>query len=311
VARCQEQTVRVLDLFSGMGGFSLGFAQAGFNVSGIDLNDHCLATYERNIGHCEKLDLSSEIPPMRAEVVIAGPPCRPWSRLNISRRREEHPDRPLVHSFEEAILALKPLLFVLENVPLLEKDELFQSIVGKAGSIGYRCHWLPISYSDFGAPTKRTRLFLFGAHRLAVLRLVKILQGKRCDPQKVGDVLLPYRLLERGAFPDHEWANIRTMWNYRKKYEAGRYGWYRLDKNAPAPSFGNIQKTYVLHPDSWDSLAPRVLSVREAMAIMGFPDDFTFPSGVPMTAKYRMVADAVSPTFSEKCAEAIKEFLGL
>jgi DNA (cytosine-5)-methyltransferase 1 len=303
--------VRVLDLFSGMGGFSLGFARAGFKVSGRDSDEHCVATYRHNIGECQKLNLRREIPSTSAEILIAGPPCRPWSRLNISRRREEHPDRALVQSFEKAVLALEPLVFVLENVPLLEKDEFFQSIVHRTSRIGYRCHWLPISYSDFGAPTKRTRLFLFGARRLDVLRLVMILRSKRCDPQTVGDVLQRYGPLERLGCPDHEWANIRTMWNYREKYETSRYGWYRLDKNAPAPSFGNIQKTYVLHPDSWDSLPPRVLSVREAMAIMGFPDDFTFPPGVPMTAKYRMVADAVSPTFSEKCAEAIKEFLGL
>jgi site-specific DNA-cytosine methylase len=45
------------------------------------------------------------------------------------------------------------------------------------------------------------------------------------------------------------------------------------------------------------------------MAIMGFSDKFRFPEGMGMGVRYQMVADAVSPVFSEICARVMKELL--
>ena len=69
-----------------------------------------------------------------------------------------------------------------------------------------------------------------------------------------------------------------------------------------APSFGNVMKTYTLHPSR-----ERVVSVREVMSIMGFPWWFTFPYDMGHTKKYQMVADVVSPNFSLICAHYMKE----
>ena len=76
------------------------------------------------------------------------------------------------------------------------------------------------------------------------------------------------------------------------------------------PSFGNVQKTCTLHPLAGDNGFPlRVISVREAMAIMGFNNEFKFPEEITLTVKYQMIADVVSPVFSKKCANVIKELL--
>jgi DNA (cytosine-5)-methyltransferase 1 len=103
---------------------------------------------------------------------------------------------------------------------------------------------------------------------------------------------------------DHQWPNFTTIHKYEEYYKTNKFGWYKLKWNEPAPSFGNVMKTYTLHPDG-----ERVVSVREVMSIMGFPETFKFPKEMGHTNKYQMVADVVSPIFSEICADIIKEII--
>ncbi len=109
--------MRVLDLFSGMGGFSLGFAQEGFEVIGVDIDPHACRAYRANVGHCIRADLRREAVYHHADVVLAGPPCRPWSVLNQARRRSMHPDYPLPMAVIHHVAAIRPRVVVMENVP--------------------------------------------------------------------------------------------------------------------------------------------------------------------------------------------------
>lgn len=299
----------VVDVFSGMGGLSLGFKQAGFAVQGYDHNEHAVSTYRLNVGECKKLDLGAETPRISTDVLVGGPPCRPWSRLNVQRARREHPDRPLVGAFTAMVMRYTPPVFVLENVPLLEKDPVFEELTARARRLGYDVEATTIQYSDYGAALTRRRLFAFGSRRFSVRPFMEALEKHKRPAGKVGHVLARYRGVGHGAIADHEWPALRTIDRYSDKYQSGKFGWYVLDPDRPAPSFGHVQKTYTLHPDSGNGLGPRVISVREAMAILGFGMRFRFPKGVPMTAKYRMVADAVSPVFSRTLAHTLLGFL--
>ena len=132
-------------------------------------------------------------------------------------------------------------------------------------------------------------------------------------PINVYDAISKFEKYNEAQFPDHEWAHLKTIRKYRKYYKTGKYGWYKLNYYSPAPSFGNIMKTYTLHPkadifgtsDKW----LRVLSVREVMSIMGFPESFRFPKHMGHTIKYQMIADVISPKFSIACAKTISELL--
>jgi DNA (cytosine-5)-methyltransferase 1 len=135
------------------------------------------------------------------------------------------------------------------------------------------------------------------------------LEQARAAGRTVREAIGRFARLPEGAFPDHEWAHVKTIDRYADKYASGQYGWYRLAWDEPAPSFGHVAKTYTLHPGIDDHTPPRVLSVREVLAILGFDDSFIFPDSVPRTTKYRMAADAVSPQFSRALARAIKEAL--
>jgi site-specific DNA-cytosine methylase len=83
-----------------------------------------------------------------------------------------------------------------------------------------------------------------------------------------------------------------------------------LDYDTPAPSFGSVAKTYILHPEAGiGGYAERVLSVREVMAIMGFADSVRFPERTSRAKRYQMVANAVSPVASRAIAVVVKRLL--
>lgn len=297
-----------VDVFCGMGGFSVGFKAMGFAVSGIDLDAHAVRTYHSNLGDAERDDVRKQRS-LLADVIVGGPPCRPWSVLNLSRRGAAHPDYSLLEAFGELLTAARPLVFAMENVPGLRKDQAYDSFLTTMSGAGYTCEPRIVNYSTYGAASTRRRLVTLGVLRGSVLRLWERIEACAVDrPRTVGDAIHKYQERPGDGLLDHHWPALRTIAKYADKYASGQFGWYRLAMDRQAPSFGNIMKTYTLHPNGENGDA-RVLSPREAMAILGFEDAFVFPEGVPISAKYRMIADAVSPAFSLALATAVRETL--
>ncbi|MEM4972406.1 MAG: DNA cytosine methyltransferase [Candidatus Hadarchaeales archaeon] len=304
---------RILDLFCGMGGLGLGFARAGFKVVGVDIDAHACLTYEMNgVGEAVPADLLRERPDGYYDVVIGGPPCEPWSPLNLTRRGRRHTAHACLRAFYDAVLRIRPAAFVMENVPAIRRDPVFGDCINMASRAGYSVSCRVLRYSDYGASTARRRLFVVGITRGLGVTPEGVLEGMPRRPAgTVRDAIGDLRKMGPDRSIDHIWPRVRTVERYRSYYLSGKYGWYVLQWDQPAPSFGNVSKTYILHPDAFNGGETRPISVREALRIMGFPDDFRFPEGIGMGKKYEMIADSVSPTFSTVLAEALKRSLEL
>ncbi|MEM2234102.1 MAG: DNA cytosine methyltransferase [Nitrososphaerota archaeon] len=299
--------MRVADLFCGMGGLALGFSRLGCQVTGYDASPACVATFRHNgLGTAVVMDLLRGRPEGRFDIVVGGPPCQPWSPLNMLRRKANHPLYPAIFRMIEFIDELSPRAFVIENLPLILHDvEVMRKLDGLEK---YRIAKRVIRYSDYGAATSRRRAFILG-----VLRSEGVDPGEVFDeiprgrPATVRDAIWDLRGRGRDPAIHHVWPRIgaAAVGRYRSRYQSGRFAYYVLRWDRPAPSFGNVMKTYILHPDSLDGGETRPISVREAMRLMGFPDGFRFPPGVGMRDMYQMVADSVSPVFSEKLAKTL------
>jgi DNA (cytosine-5)-methyltransferase 1 len=304
--------LKVLDLFCGAGGLTSGFRKAGYSVTGIDISEYAGETYRINkFGDFRQVDLSLDTVDGDYDVVIGGPPCRPWSPINTRRRGQIHSDYNLVDVFFTHIERIRPLAFILENVPPLASDMKFVSWLAAMKALGYSLQRETVQYSEYGAATRRHRLIVFGWANGKADMFFKRLHRLREKPSTVRDVMWQLRDQEMGTVPDHVWPQLNTIEKYLRYYETGKYGWYVLDWDSPAPSFGNIMKTYILHPDARNGGPKRVISVREALLIMGFGMDFRFPQEAGTGIRYQMIADSVSPVFSLKIAKTLAEVLAL
>jgi DNA (cytosine-5)-methyltransferase 1 len=96
--------IRVLDLYCGMGGLSLGFTLAlRAGITGLDIDRWAVETYNLNLGRfgCKAAvqDVLKWEPEGDFDLVIGGPPCQPFSLANTKRRGEDHPLFPTFPRF--------------------------------------------------------------------------------------------------------------------------------------------------------------------------------------------------------------------
>ena len=129
-----------IDLFSGAGGMSLGFEQAGFDVvAALEADPAHAAAHRFNFPWCEVVQKNAAIvtgPEMQIaaakglsalgrekleaaeiDVVFGGPPCQGFS---VGGRMDPHDSRnQLIRHFARLIAEIQPRAFVLENVPAM------------------------------------------------------------------------------------------------------------------------------------------------------------------------------------------------
>jgi DNA (cytosine-5)-methyltransferase 1 len=306
--------LRGLDLFAGIGGLSAGFARAGFAMIGVDNEPVATGVYTRSgFGEGRTLKLDSERCIIDVPLVIGGPPCRPWSAVNVQRRGRAHADHALLDVFLEHVRQIRPDVFVMENVLALGSDDLYLSGMDSLRSLTgcrYDVQRKIIHYDRFGAFTKRRRLFTVGVRNSATgaSRLFELMEHYQLPARTVGDAIMWLRDKDRGSVPDHDWSELRSIHKYSNHYTSGKFGWVRLRYDEPAPSFGSVSKTYILHPEAGVGAFPeRVVSVREVLCIMGFgPGEVAFPDGTPRGKRYQMAANSVSPMVSAAVARAVR-----
>ena len=163
-------TYKLIDLFCGAGGMSLGFVDqrfcGGFEcVLAVDNDEAALATHHANFGGkviCgnieEWLEENPSIP--KADAVIGGPPCQGFSLLNKKRAGDHR--RALWEPYLEVVERCGARLFVMENVSELYRSSELDQIKRRAGRLGFKTHAAILNAADFGAPQTRKRTLIVG-----------------------------------------------------------------------------------------------------------------------------------------------------
>jgi DNA (cytosine-5)-methyltransferase 1 len=212
----------VVDLFCGAGGMSLGFESAGFRtILGVDFDQWACQTFAAHIPArvvVQDLNQVTDFREFFAEYglhqvtgIIGGPPCQGFSR--VGRGRIRHRDRLKGHSelqkdprnhlyrqFLAAVAALRPLFFVMENVPDLARYEdegglLADQIKEAFEQLDYYVDRNILLASNFGVPQSRERLFFVGFHhslgkvfRWPDEEVARILYGVQSLRAAIGDL---------------------------------------------------------------------------------------------------------------------------
>lgn len=167
---------KVISLFCGAGGCSLGFRQSGYDIIyATDIDEVAVKTYTQNFDgtFCDCRDIRDmdfhslmkklKLSPGELDVVTGGPPCQGFSSAGI--RFWDDPRNLLLKSYTTALEALKPKWFLMENVEGLltaNNGEYLSEIVKVFIVLGYQMRIEKVYAHEHGVPQRRKRVFIIG-----------------------------------------------------------------------------------------------------------------------------------------------------
>ncbi|MEB3756865.1 MAG: DNA cytosine methyltransferase [Desulfurococcales archaeon] len=318
-----KHNYKIIDLFSGAGGFSRGFEEAGFkSILAVENHPAVSKTYKENFPNAVVLSedikrinidvISNYVEqPKNIDVIIASPPCEPFTGANP--KRQKHPiDRlyrdPAGQLFLHAIRIIgeiQPRIFFIENVKGILVNEVKNAIRRELVRYGYKnVYFNVLKAEDHGVPSKRTRVFVSNIQ----LDLEK-------EPQVTVEEALEGLPPPGSPYPpNHEYTTLSP--SKTKKLEYLKWGkslikytgaggrklpnLIRLDPRHPAPTV--LGSSQFIHP-----YENRLLTVREQARLMGFPDYHVFLGSKDV--QYNQVGEAVPPPLAYMIARKAIVFL--
>lgn len=334
-------TPTAIDLFSGCGGLSTGFLDAGVQVlAGFDKDKPSIVAFDYNhlyrgcagrvldllsTSGSELLDAAGAT---SIDIVAGGPPCQPFSIAGKMKGLDDIRGG-LVYRFVELVDEIKPRVAIFENVPnfaRFDDGKVLASVVAQLEGCGYQVRHDILNAADYGVPQARRRLFVV-AIRDNDGGFTFPPTATHTEQQTLFGETLPYQtaLDAIGDLPDvwHDQAKLVPNHEPTVHSEAMLEAFSKLapgmrdkksfhDRLHPGrPSFtlragsGNFTPLRPVHYE-YD----RVITVRESARIQGFDDSFIWPDPLPRLQQYRQVGNAVPPPLAKAVIEHVCKLLG-
>ncbi len=297
----QSEKAVVLDLFAGCGGLSLGFEAIGFKTIGYEMNPDAANTYNKNLlGKCyiEKLDLNFNYP--KADIIIGGPPCQPFS-VGGNQKGIEDP-RNGFPIFIDAIRKVNPKVFMFENVRglLYSNKWYFEIILDELRDLGYQIEFKLLNAVNFGVPQNRERLVVVGHNSKFIF------PEQESHKYTVGDAISDMMHIAPSESKFLTASQDLYISNYEKASKCINPRDLYPDRPARTLTCRNLSAaTGDMQRVKLPNGKRRRLLIREAARLQSFPDTFEFEG--TDTSQYYQIGNAVPPLFAYKIAVAIKE----
>jgi len=294
---CPKPTL--IDLFSGCGGSSLGFKEAGFKiVAAVDIDHSACETYAMNVGvqpiECDLRNVTGEQILKRAglkrgevDVVVGCPPCQGFSSLRRIRKGDS-PDRrdDLLIVFAQRIVEIFPRMVIFENVPgiMRGRGKIFlRKFIKKLERQGYFPIGKLLNAANFGVPQQRKRLILVFTREEAITDyLIPLLPREtHADPSRAKDERLLNWVTVEDTIADLPSLNSGEKHESIHLHEAADHGENALTIIRNIPKNGGSRKDLPKH--LWLPCHKK-MSGRGAESVYG-----------------RMVWSKPSPTITSRC----------
>lgn len=293
----------VLDLFAGCGGLALGFEAQGFETLGYEMDADACATYRHNLhGDCIQVKLDKEFKFPKADVVIGGPPCQPFSvggyQHGIRDARDGFP--VFIGAVEQAM----PAIWMFENVRglMYRNKEYLDAILREMEALGYVVEHRLLNAVDYGVPQNRERVIVVG-HR-GDFRYPSAHARRVTAGEALG-------ALAREVRDDSKFLTP-SMDTYVAKYEKASFCVTPRDLHLHRPArtvtcrnlsaaTGDMQRIRL------EDGRRRRLSVREGARLQSFPDWFDFQGSE--TSAYNQIGNAVPPLLAHAIAGSFRDYL--
>lgn len=295
--------LKVVDLFAGCGGLTLGLENAGFNVVvGVDNWEPAIRLYQANFQHpmlnIDLLDVDKSVATLKdytPDVIVGGPPCQDYS--SAGKRDEEQGRADLTISFAKIIDSIRPRFFIMENVDRITKSKRYQESLVIFKSAGYGLTKITLDASYCGAPQKRKRHFVIGSldHKDDfLLETLTRMQAK--TPMTIREYL------GNSLGIDHYYRHPR---NYNRR------GIFSIDE--PSPTVRGVNRPlpsgYPGHAnDSTHHLSGvRPLTTKERSLIQTFPENYQLIGSKSDTEQ--AIGNAVPVKLAEFVGRCLLDFL--
>ncbi len=213
----ENGSIKVVDLFCGIGGLTHGLFLEGFNViAGVDNDSSCRYAFEKNnnskfihkdISNFSSAELKNIYGNAALKILVGCAPCQPFSILNRSKAVYRNKDgrwKPLFQ-FIKLIKEVKPQIISMENVSELANDKkypVFARFIKTLEKTGYKIFYRKVDVSKYGVPQKRKRLVLL-ASLLGEISLIPETHNET-NLVTVRDTISKLRPLKDGEIDPHD-----------------------------------------------------------------------------------------------------------
>ena len=365
-AKCNK----IVDLFCGAGGFSLGAHRAGFHTTlAVDIDKKLTSSFKENFPtatllHADISEIGAAEIRQKANLkegelagVIGGPPCQGFSL--IGRRDLSDPRNKMIWHFCRVVRELQPRFFIMENVPGLLIGEAKKALDAALAQLDdfETVGPVEIDAHDFGAATRRERVVIIGYKKDHVGKIDSpdLLNAKKKKKYSVRDAIA-----DLPEPRNSEWVK------YKKKADEDLSSYAKRARSVPAADLGSgesrlrlqrnevsgvlrtvhtpevVERFREVEPGTtdavsrcprleWSEAAPtlragtgpdkgsyqsirpihptsdRVITVREAARLQGFPDWFQFDT--TKWHSFRMIGNSFSPPLSGTLLRLMSERL--
>ena len=254
-----DASLRMIDLFCGAGGLSLGFTQEGFVTSlANDIQDCCVDTYAHNhpetprdhiiLGDIKDVvnNLDELLSGRKADIIVGGPPCQGFSTANRQRIIDD-PRNQLYKNYVEVVNKVQPSFFVMENVKGMLS--VAEQVKEDFENIGYSVEYDVLNSKDYGVPQNRERLIYIGNKINIDNKKIfhEIIQSSKEIPEYVlGDALFALRPLEASRIKNStEQGSDRSGYIIERNYIEETNGYIQyINQNRRISVIGNHKARY-------------------------------------------------------------------
>lgn len=306
--------MRIIDMFSGIGGFHQAASRVGWDtVLACEIDKHCRTAYEANYGLVPHDDITtlkrSMIP--EYEVLCGGFPCQPFSTVGMGDGFRV--EKGLLYKELLRILnSTNPPYFIFENVrniTTVQKGMVFRVIMDDLAEAGYHVYYKVMNAMDYGSPQSRPRCIMVGIRN-------DLPWGGFKWPEEEPFQGIAGMLVSDELVPDDHWMTPEYCINLRN-YHTRRYD------PLPPPSTwrqerwsGSKQPTVFSQPYCYCILASdqkdrilvngeRMLTTRERLNAQGFPSTFRIVCSNSQTNK--QAGNSVPIQLIERCMRSVCE----
>lgn len=301
----------VASFFAGIGGFDIGFENAGFDVTvQCEIEPFCVSILNKHWPKIPKLrDIKEvtidDIP--TSTVWVGGFPCQDLSLARMGKREGLRGSKSsLFYEFARLVGEGKPRVVVIENVAGLlssHKGRDLGILISTLAELRYAVGWRTFNSKNFGVPQSRQRVYIVGCYR---------------DERGPGQILFEPECSEgnnkksRSNGKKSETPFQKIVGNPSGEGPVIQSIAYCLYATSARHTGTDWSRNYVCYPNAG---MVRRLIPSECEGVMAFPKNWTLPDNHILegddldSARYHALGNAVTPPVAEWIAERVKSYL--